>query len=429
MKARAWVPSSAHDQSIVREELERILASTPFSSSQRYPALLRYVVEQTLSGNSKSLKERTLGVEVFHRPPDYDTNSDPVVRFSAGEVRRRLAQYYLDGQNRKLIEINLPLGTYIPEFSRREHAEEELPAPVDKNRAASTKANSVPYQGLGVAELGNRLRISSTIATHFVRKSFLSGLFVGTLVVTVVALFGYSLLSRNGRQYEKPPTEQMWRPLLNVPDDAVIAVGRTQGENTDSLESPNTTIEQHILRPDARISLAAVQAVSQVVGFLQTHHKRFRINEAYSVSLENLRHRPVVLVSGFNNIWTIRLLRSLPFHLDQANGLHYIVDAQHPDRRDWSVDFNLPYRKQTTDYAIIGRYYDSTTDSPVVVVAGIGSNGSEAAGEFVVSPEELQTLARLAPQGSLDRNFEAVLKVEVIGGNTGSTTVVASRFW
>jgi len=51
-------------------------------------------VEQTLAGNEDNLKERTLGVEVFHRTPDYDTNLDPVVRLCAGEVRKRIAQYY-----------------------------------------------------------------------------------------------------------------------------------------------------------------------------------------------------------------------------------------------------------------------------------------------------------------------------------------------
>ena len=47
-------------------------------------------MEQTLAENEDDLKERTLGVEVFHRPPDYDTNADPVVRLCAAEVRKRL---------------------------------------------------------------------------------------------------------------------------------------------------------------------------------------------------------------------------------------------------------------------------------------------------------------------------------------------------
>jgi hypothetical protein len=52
-----------------------------------------------------------------------------------------------------------------------------------------------------------------------------------------------------------------------------------------------------------------------------------------------------------------------------------------------------------------------------------------AAGDFIVSPAALQSLARLAPHGSLDQNFEAVLKVEVIAGNPGASKVVATQFW
>jgi len=56
--------------------LKKILASAHFSSSKRYPALLQYIVENTLEGKSDLLKERTLGVDVFDRPPAYDTNTD-----------------------------------------------------------------------------------------------------------------------------------------------------------------------------------------------------------------------------------------------------------------------------------------------------------------------------------------------------------------
>jgi hypothetical protein len=195
------------------------------------------------------------------------------------------------------------------------------------------------------------------------------------------------------------------------------------------LEPPDATIEEHILRPEARVSFPTVQAISQVAGFLQTQHKHFQLREAYSSSLQDLHRLPVVLVSGFNNIWTLRLTKPLRFRFEQVGSLHSIVDAQHPDRRDWSIDFDTPYARQTADYAIVARFSDATIDGPVVVVAGIGSNGTQAAGEFIVSPEALQALAGSAPHGSLDRNFEAVLKVEVISGNTGAATVVASRFW
>ena len=65
-----------------------------FRGSRRCQILLRRITEQTIAGDVDSLKERTLGVEVFGRPPNYDTSQDPVVRASAAEIRKKLAQYY-----------------------------------------------------------------------------------------------------------------------------------------------------------------------------------------------------------------------------------------------------------------------------------------------------------------------------------------------
>ncbi len=76
----------------VLKQLDRIIASRHFRNSKRYPALLKFVVEHTLAGRIDALKERTLGIEVFGRPNDYDTNADPVVRVTAGEIRKRIAQ-------------------------------------------------------------------------------------------------------------------------------------------------------------------------------------------------------------------------------------------------------------------------------------------------------------------------------------------------
>ena len=89
-----WKPERDADKAAVRRQLERLLANPAFKNSKRYPALLRFVVERVLDGHMDALKERTLGIEVFHRDPDYDTNQDPVVRTTAVEVRKRLAQYY-----------------------------------------------------------------------------------------------------------------------------------------------------------------------------------------------------------------------------------------------------------------------------------------------------------------------------------------------
>ena len=114
----AWRPETASQTQLVRSQLERIVNDGRFTSSKRYPQLLRYIVEQTLAGNEDDLKERTLGVEVFHRTPDYDTNLDPVVRLCAAEVRKRLAQYYQSPSHAGELRIELNPGSYVPVFSQ-----------------------------------------------------------------------------------------------------------------------------------------------------------------------------------------------------------------------------------------------------------------------------------------------------------------------
>ena len=111
-----WHPESAQDRQAILHELREIVASPQFCNSKRYPALLQYIVECTLAGKSDLLKERTLGVEVFDRPPTYDTNADTVVRYTAGEVRKRLLLYYSEQGRNSEIRISLPAGSYIPEF-------------------------------------------------------------------------------------------------------------------------------------------------------------------------------------------------------------------------------------------------------------------------------------------------------------------------
>jgi hypothetical protein len=424
-----WAPVSESDRLAVKEELDRILSSPFFRSSHRYPALLQYVVESTLSGKSEDLKERTLGIEVFHRTPEYDTNADPVVRFSAGEVRRRIAQYYQENAGHSLIKIDLPVGSYVPFFSKVRPSEElELQSGEEASVLKSHDAGAtrhVPSPPLQVVEPP----LGPSPSRPAWRTGFRSGLLVGVFAMATIASITYLILSAASAHPPRTSIMKLWGPLLTNPDRVLIAAGRTHFEDKQTPEPPNATIEEHILRPEARVSLSAVQAISQVAGFLQSQHKNFQVREAYSSSLQDLHRLPVVLISGYNNIWTMLSTKSLRFHFEQVGSMHFIVDAQHPERRDWSVDFDTPYAQQTADYAIVARFNDATIDGPVVVVAGIGSNGTQAAGEFIVSPAAIEQLAQSAPHGSLDQNFEAVLKVEVIAGNTGAAKVVAAQFW
>lgn len=91
--AEGWIPATPVDRAAVQAELERVLSDPHFSSSKRYPSFLRFVVSNTLAGHTDLLKERVLGLEVFGRPANYDTTTDPIVRVTAAEIRKRLEQW------------------------------------------------------------------------------------------------------------------------------------------------------------------------------------------------------------------------------------------------------------------------------------------------------------------------------------------------
>jgi len=86
------------EKKAVQEQLERLLGNPHFSQSRRFPSFLRFVIGQTLIGQPELLKERTLGIEIFGRDADYDTASDPIVRVTATEIRKRIAQGWTQKQ-------------------------------------------------------------------------------------------------------------------------------------------------------------------------------------------------------------------------------------------------------------------------------------------------------------------------------------------
>ena len=109
-------PFGAEFQAAVRAELERMLLTPSFVQSGRCKRFLTYIVEKTLSGHATQLKERTIGINVFERANDYDTGDDSIVRVTANEVRKRISQFYQEAPQAHLIQIELPRGSYVPEF-------------------------------------------------------------------------------------------------------------------------------------------------------------------------------------------------------------------------------------------------------------------------------------------------------------------------
>ncbi len=105
---------------LVRAELDRILRSPWFLHSERLSRFLRFVVEQTLRGHAGDLKESVLAVEVFDRPPTYDSRVHSIVRVEASRLREKLQRYYQTEGLDAEVRIELRKGSYVPLFRERD---------------------------------------------------------------------------------------------------------------------------------------------------------------------------------------------------------------------------------------------------------------------------------------------------------------------
>ena len=342
-------------QDEVREQLGKILASPLFKNSRHYPALLRYIVEETLESRGNNLKERSLGVDVFGRDPNYDTNLDPVVRTSACEVRKRIALYYREPGREAEIRIDLPHGSYVPEFGYPEGCPGDVPAEPGPAAAKTAAWRIIP---------------SLQAVTRY---------WPAFMLVAVMAA-GIATASLEG---SRSAMDRFWLPVWGSSDSIMVCLGGAGAERFHggaALTQANAEIGPTVLdvMKDDRVAFADAVAMARLTGLFRENRKRYDIRKGSAFTLNDFRKGPVVLIGAFNNAWTMRLDTRLrfTFERDAVSQIPYIRDRLKPSRMSWKGDDNLPYSKFTGDYAIISRFVDPRT------VFSTRISGDQAAGGF-----------------------------------------------
>jgi hypothetical protein len=379
------------DSATVLAQLDRILSTSLFQHSKRYPALLRHIVEQTLRGASDELKERTVGIAVFGRPPDYDTSADPVVRNTASEVRKRLEEYYSGPGRGDELRISLPSGGYVPEF---------------RHSAVNAGALSAEPQLSAVTQ---RARLWGSWAVGV------------TLLAALGLLAGAELLPR------KSAVKLFWAPILQTPDrvlvvtDTLVGLREPQTDSGDGSRPVRETI-------DPNTYLHVNEESAKLASFLIGRRKNLDYELARNVTLAGLRNRPFILKGAFNNQWTQRAVSPFRFYfqLDRNPLVRRIVDRQNPERRDWSAPMEP---RLMEDFALIVRAPEPETGQMMLVIAGLGEKGTAAAQEFVTNPIYIERFASQAPKGWERQNIELVLRTKIVNDDWGEPRVVAMHFW
>ncbi len=421
MRQDTSLPSNITEEA-VREQLGRISASPVFRTSKRCVTFLEYVVHAAVEGRSGSLKEKAVGIRVFNRDPNYDPKQDSVVRVTANEVRKRLAQYYGLGHQSEL-RIDLPPGSYLPEFhSPAEHTVgygESAPHSAEGGKAKPRKT-AWPWLllfGIGAAAI-------AVIATFAVRGSHR----------------GQSVV------------DQFWAPMLEGTEPILLCVGQPRAYNLlEPLDSEISkqreqargastpkhndliSIDPGKIVPmfDRYIALGDAMCLSDMAGLFTRRDRGYFIRGGGSTSFADLRESPAVLIGAFTNDWTLRLMGELRFTLERNGdlGSPHVHDRLNPSKRDWQLVNEWPDWKMPADYAIVSRVLDPMTGKMVVSAAGITQYGTAAAGEFLTKPKYLEMALRQAPSDWTRKNIQVVLRTRVIQGTAGPPQVLATQFW
>jgi hypothetical protein len=344
---------------------------------------------------------------VFHRPADYDSNSDTVVRVAAGEVRKRLALVYHESEAEHEIHITLPAGSYVPEFYRINVQE---PPTIQADLASDQRITPA-----GPEELTPISASTSSLWSSW-RKPAVA-LAVVVLAVGFVALFVH--LRAASRQTS---LDRFWQPIQASSSPAIICPGAlVRSDSTPSGMAMATKANDYPFT-----SLATTVAVAEVVDLFSTNHTGYIVQPASSTTLTDMREHPVILIGAYTNEWTNRIQSELRYRFapEPARQIYDGVNRS----TIWMRPANLPLNEED-DFAIVGRFHSKLTDNQVVLIAGIGKNGTQAAAQFITTPRYMDLLNQQQSKDWATKNMEVVLKVKVIDGQNGAPSIEALYVW
>jgi len=413
-----WIPSGDEEKVAVQQQLDRLLSTHLFNSSKRYPSFLKFVVSRSLAGQTDQLKERILGVEIFGRPADYDTHTDPIVRVTAAEIRKRIEQYYQDPKHSQEIRFFLPAGSYAPQFSWPGRPDGLSPKTLTERPPAAADLPVAALQALKVDDA-----VALTKQTRSWKTASAAILVVGLFAAAAVAWF----ISR--------PTalRQFWDPFIRTSEPILFCLADQSQYSTIRLRDAADP-QKEITLNDSMVTIIIddVSPLVNIAGLLRTYGKNYRVLGESSTTLTDLRRGPSVFIGAFDNGWTLRLTGPLKYHFANDVGMNrfWIEDRTNPSKRDWMLDRSVQQQTGTyKDYAIVARLVDPNTEQFVVIAAGIGRGGTVAAGEFLVDTNRMADMLKQVPQDWNRRNLEVVLETQVIGGRSGPPRIITAHVW
>jgi|GEM_PF-1796967 len=424
----------------IRQQLDTILAGDEFCSSRRSSELLRHIVERALTGDVESLKERLLGVEIFHRRSDYDTSTDAIVRVTANDVRRRLANFYTE-HSAQPMRISLPLGSYVPDFIRlaaphtgpgAERPKDQSAKPgnilapvnigigglpvladVDKARSPRMTAPVTLALCIGIAfGLGWWLRaishgrgISQDDHNYAFYNEILGPIGANAQEDTEIALTNPHVLLYLGLNDASPPLGN--NPIdIPVPPDMASVLNQTANDN-----QANFPFHHFFVDTTNYTGLGEATAAFGLARLLQATGRSAHLTEARFLNWEAARQEQLVILGApHESAFVQSTLSAANFTIGYDN-----IHNAHPLPGEQANYVKSRHGDVLEDYGLIWMT-KSPSGSRVLVLAGLSSSGTVGVGEFFSDPDRMRPvysqLRAESKTGSFPESWQVLLRIQ-----------------
>lgn len=423
----------------IREELKRVLEGPFFASSRRSQKFLTFVVENALNRHFDQLKERTIGAELFARSADYDTNTDSIVRVTATDVRKRLFEHYSTLRTRSGFRIELPQGSYIPEFQVQ-------PAAAEAAKVAEAPADPA-------------VQAVSVTRPPTSRRSLLA-YFSGAVALTASAAavwFGVENASLRSQLASLPPPPKAipWsavfdssrRTHLIIADTSFAALqdllqtriplsdyaARTYPPPGAGLPPEVTRVERLLTRNHFTSAVDASLAARLAQSF-GSRASAFTVTSAKNVQIRSFRTPDnfILVGSSYANPWADLI----------AAQLGVTIEFDPVERRQIAIDKHPAPGSRTRfvptartggsgeAYAVLSMIRNPGQSGHVLLLAGTNMEGTEAAGELAFDTERLAAIlqkAGISPASRPPQPFEILLRLTSMAGAASSSEIVLAR--
>jgi len=220
--------------------------------------------------------------------------------------------------------------------------------------------------------------------------------------------------------------DRFWEPITATSSRVTYCLGVP----TDSVDLQSRTIPAIPAGESGSLNVYDVITLARSIAPLVPKNGAFRVLAGPETGFAELREGPSVMIGAFDNPWTMRITQDLPIGFEyEKHHVREVVDRKSVPRGVWTLQWQVPAKSLARDYAVVARIHDQVSGQPVVILAGILGEGTEAASEVVSNPAYLDAMLQKAPKNWDQLNLEAVIVANVIEGHPGPPTVVAVETW